>query len=447
MPKIQRIEAKKPILVQRKRVAAYARVSVDTEQLMHSLSAQISYYSTLIQGNPEWEYAGVYADAGISGTDTRLRQRFQDLIADCEDGKIDIVLTKSISRFARNTVDLLATVRHLKELGVEVRFEREHVNTFTGNGLFMEGYSYNRIAKILTDEGIPSPRNKGRWNDVCVASILTNETYMGDKILQKTYTLDFLHKNPIKNTGQVPMYHIEQDHEAIIDPDAFRRVQDEILRRKNKPCRGMTIFSGRIFCAECGASFGPKVWHSNDQYRRVIWQCNNKYKGTKVCRMPHLYEDGLQEEFLKLCNKVVSNREREIADLRVLLAVIGGTEELETKKAGLEAERDALAERLQALIDQNSKVAMNQEAYILQYDELASQYTAADKKVKEMEQAILEKEMRKRQVTDFITTLEAMPSTVTEFRPELWASLVDKVTVHGKNDVSFTLNSGAEVSP
>ena len=155
MPKIQRIEAKKPVQVQRKRVAAYARVSVDTDQLMHSLSAQISYYSTLIQGNPEWEYAGVYADAGISGTDTRLRQRFQDLIADCEDGKIDIVLTKSISRFARNTVDLLATVRHLRELGVEVRFEREHVNTFTGDGEVM----LSILASFAEQESISLSQN------------------------------------------------------------------------------------------------------------------------------------------------------------------------------------------------------------------------------------------------------------------------------------------------
>ena len=131
MPKIQRVEQNVQPRFQRKRVAAYARVSVDTEQLMHSLSAQISYYSDLIQGNPEWEYAGVYADAGITGTDAKVRPRFQEMIADCEAGKIDIILTKSISRFARNTVDLLSTVRHLKEIGVEVRFEREHVNTFT----------------------------------------------------------------------------------------------------------------------------------------------------------------------------------------------------------------------------------------------------------------------------------------------------------------------------
>ncbi|MBQ1788697.1 MAG: recombinase family protein, partial [Oscillospiraceae bacterium] len=120
MPKVTRIEAKKPTPMQRKKVAAYARVSKDTEQLMHSLSAQVSYYSDLIQRTPDWEYAGVYVDAGLTGTSTETRPEFQRLIADCEAGKINIVLTKSISRFARNTVDLLSTVRHLKELGVEV---------------------------------------------------------------------------------------------------------------------------------------------------------------------------------------------------------------------------------------------------------------------------------------------------------------------------------------
>ena len=117
------IDGKKPLLPQRKRVAAYARVSMETEALMHSLSAQVSYYSDLIQHTPGWEYAGVYVDAGITGTSAAKRPKFQQLLADCEAGKIDIVLTKSISRFARNTVDLLIAVRRLKELGVEVRFE------------------------------------------------------------------------------------------------------------------------------------------------------------------------------------------------------------------------------------------------------------------------------------------------------------------------------------
>lgn len=137
MAKIRKIEPQMPLGKKRQRVAAYARVSRDTERLMHSVSAQISYYSNLIQHHPDWEYAGVYADTGISGTGIKERDEFQRMLVDCENGKIDIILTKSISRFARNTVDLLATVRHLKAIGVEVRFEKEQINSFSGDGELM----------------------------------------------------------------------------------------------------------------------------------------------------------------------------------------------------------------------------------------------------------------------------------------------------------------------
>lgn len=137
MRKISSLKPEVPLPPKRKRVAAYARVSTDTERLMHSLSAQVSYYSGLIQGNPEWEYAGVYADCGVSGTSIARRAEFQRLLADCEAGGIDIVLTKSISRFARNTLDLLEIIRHLKELGVEVRFEKENINSLSGDGELM----------------------------------------------------------------------------------------------------------------------------------------------------------------------------------------------------------------------------------------------------------------------------------------------------------------------
>lgn len=137
MKKISRIEPKLPVIQARKKVAAYARVSRDTERLIHSVSAQVSYYSALIQKNPEWEYAGVYADMGISGTDTARRSEFLRMLADCEAGKIDIILTKSISRFARNTVDLLETVRHLKNLGIEVQFEKENIHSLSEDGELM----------------------------------------------------------------------------------------------------------------------------------------------------------------------------------------------------------------------------------------------------------------------------------------------------------------------
>lgn len=137
MRKISTLKSEFPLPPKRKRVAAYARVSVNTERLLNSISAQVSYYSTLIQSNPEWEYAGVYADCGVSGTSIEHRTEFQRLLADCEAGLIDIVMTKSISRFARNTLDLLEVIRHLKELGVEVRFEKENINSMSGDGELM----------------------------------------------------------------------------------------------------------------------------------------------------------------------------------------------------------------------------------------------------------------------------------------------------------------------
>lgn len=137
MRTIRKIERSIPSLKQRKKVAAYARVSMESERMHHSLSAQVSYYSSLIQKNPDWEYAGVYADYGISGTGMKKRQEFRRMLEDAEAGKIDIILTKSIQRFARNTVDLLRTVRHLKELGIEVWFEKENIHTMSGDGELM----------------------------------------------------------------------------------------------------------------------------------------------------------------------------------------------------------------------------------------------------------------------------------------------------------------------
>ncbi|MDY5026861.1 MAG: recombinase family protein [Oliverpabstia sp.] len=137
MAKIIKVEQKMPTIKAKKRVAAYARISMESERMHHSLSAQISYYNALIQKKPEWEFAGVYADDGISGTGIAKRTEFQRMLADCEAGKINIILTKSIQRFARNTVDLLETVRHLKDIGVEVRFEKENINSMSGDGELM----------------------------------------------------------------------------------------------------------------------------------------------------------------------------------------------------------------------------------------------------------------------------------------------------------------------
>ena len=158
MRNVRKIEQTNPVLPKRKQVAAYARVSTDTERLNHSLSAQVSYYSDLIQRNPEWEYVGVYADNGITGTKLSGRPEFERLLQDCEAGKIDIILTKSISRFSRNTVDLLAVVRRLKELGIEIQFEKEHINSLSGDGEVM----LTLLASFAQEE-VTSLSNNVKW--------------------------------------------------------------------------------------------------------------------------------------------------------------------------------------------------------------------------------------------------------------------------------------------
>ena len=200
MRKIIQITPSMPQLQRKKRVAAYARVSMDSERLMHSLSAQVSYYSELIQKNPEWIYAGVYADEGITGTLKSKRNEFKRMLEDCENGKIDIILVKSISRFARNTVDLLDTVRHLKGLGIEVRFEKENINSLSSDGELMlsilasfaqeESHSISDNVKWGTrkrfEKGIPNGRARVfgyRWADDILV-IEQNEA----EIVQRIYS-------------------------------------------------------------------------------------------------------------------------------------------------------------------------------------------------------------------------------------------------------------------
>ena len=293
---VRKIEAAAPAPVKLKRVAAYARVSMETERLNHSLSAQVSYYSELIQKHPGWVYAGVYADDGITGTKVN-RPEFQKMLAECEGGNIDIILTKSISRFARNTVDLLETVRHLKELGIEVQFEKEHISSLSDDGELMlsllasfaqeESRSISDNCKWgirkRMEQGIPNghfrvygyhwegdtlvptpeeavivkrifqnfldgksrleterefaaegitTRDGCRWVDSNIKSVLCNVTYTGNLLLQKEFTADPISKKKKKNHGELPQYFVPNTHEAIIDKETFDYVQAEMARRR-----------------------------------------------------------------------------------------------------------------------------------------------------------------------------------------------------------------------
>lgn len=294
MRKIVKLDQATITPVKRKRVAAYARVSSGKDAQLHSLSVQISYYNNYIGSRGDWELAGIYGDEALTGTKDG-RPQFQKLLADCRAGKIDMVITKSVTRLARNTLTLLETVRELKSLEIDVYFEKENIHTMSMDGELMltllasfaqeesRSASENckwRIRKMF-EQGRPNTGNMlgyrlkdgliqvvpeeaeivrmiftdflagmGRssiakkltsmgiparfsslWSSTIIYGILRNEHYVGDLLLQKTYQTDHISKKKVINHGELPMYLVKDNHTAIIDRETFRRVQLELKRR------------------------------------------------------------------------------------------------------------------------------------------------------------------------------------------------------------------------
>lgn len=169
------------------------------------------------------------------------------------------------------------------------------------------------------------------WCSSTVQSILQNEKYKGDALLQKSYTVDFLTKKKKINEGEVPQYYVENSHPAIIEPETFDLVQLEMKKRKEAKGykTGGNCFSGKIVCGECGSFYGSKVWHSNSKYRRTVWQCNHKFKNEKKCKTPHIYEDQIKEAFIKAFNSLIEDKEEIIMGYEVILEELLDTSKLE----------------------------------------------------------------------------------------------------------------------
>ncbi|MGN0163475.1 MAG: recombinase family protein [Candidatus Ornithomonoglobus sp.] len=440
----------------KRKVAAYARVSTDTEEQLTSYEAQVDYYTSYIKSRDDWEFVNVYTDEGITGTSTKHREGFKQMVRDALDGKIDLIITKSVSRFARNTVDSLTTIRRLKENGTECYFEKENIWTFDGKGellltimssiaqeearsisenctwgqrkrfadgkvsipfksvlgydrgedgnlvinqeqaklvrriygMFLQGQSAYAIARKLTEENIPTPAGKATWYASTVKSILTNEKYKGDALLQKTYTSDFLTKKKKINKGEVQQYYVKNNHEAIIEPEIFDMVQKLMGQTKSGKNRksSVSIFSSKIRCGECGSYYGSKVWHSNDKYRRIIWQCNHKFDNEKKCSTPHLDEEKIKQVFVSAMNKLITSKEQLLSDFEIIKEELFSAAELEA-------------------------------------DKLA----------------------RKETMELFMKNLKKQSGAVTEFDDDLWLSMVDYVTVNSKEDIRVTFKNGITV--
>ncbi len=411
------------------RVAAYCRVSTQLEQQESSFEAQKNYYTEKITNNPNWKLAGIYADDGISGTDRKKRDEFNRLLQDCEAGKIDMILTKSISRFARNTVDTLNALRLLRQKGVTVYFEKEHMDTLEGNGeliitvlsglaqeeshnlsentrwgiirkfengtimlnhnrfmgytkgkdgelvivpeeaetvrlifrMYLEGTSIAGIKRHLEKEGILTVTGKKEWNVGTITQMLSNEKYMGDALLQKSYTADFLTKTRKKNNGEMRQYYITDNHEGIVAKEIFYAVQRERQRRaerckpavtrrakeKKKGYSSKYILSNLLVCGECGQPYRRITW-SRDGEKRIVWRCSNRVEnGKKYCHdSATLDEEALQRAVMRTVGNVVRDSEFGSVMQNNVTLVIGQyadsiqseNSEIDEKIAGMERE-------------------------------------------------------------------------------------------------------------
>jgi len=500
----------------KRRVAGYARVSTDSDEQFTSYEAQVDYYTNFIKENPEWEFVGIYTDEGISGVNTKRREGFNSMIKDALDGKIDLIVTKSVSRFARNTVDSLTTIRKLKEVGCECLFQKENIMTFDSKGellitimsslaqeesrnisenvtwgqrkrfsdgkvsipygqflgyrkgtdglpeivpeeaeiirsiyrMFMQGKSTNAISKGLTAEGIPTPGGKTEWQRATVESILANEKYKGSALLQKSFTVDFLTKKTKVNEGEVPQYYVEESHQAIINPNEWDEVQAELAKRKysNKRHRQTSPFSGKIFCGDCGEIYGSKVWHSTDKYRRVIWQCNAKFKSKNKCETPHLYEDQLRDLFLAAMNDYLSDHEDAIAELQHTQRSLTDTDFIDEDVRSLEHDLEITSEIIRVCINSNASNTITEAEYRTKHSELCSQFEETENRLNAL------KKRREQMQTDAIaiggllfelTELDALPIT---FNENLWNAAIDHMTVCANERVIFHFKDGKDVA-
>jgi hypothetical protein len=312
--------------------------------------------------------------------------------------------------------------------------------------LFLEGGTPHSIAAELTAAGVLTPGHASRWYSGTVKSILSNEKYKGDALLQKRFTVDFLTKKQKVNEGEVPQYYVESSHPAIIDPETWGLVQHEMERRKTAHHSGTGLFAGRIFCGDCGGMYGAKKWHSTSKYSRTIYQCNDKFKGEK-CFAPHLYEDEIRSLFVSAVNRLIEDKASVIADVEAVTKKLMDTAALTTEAESLTTEMDVVSGLVHKLVADNAGAVLNQDDYTARYDTLVKRFDTAKARFVEVERLMADKDARLKQVHAFLRELHAQEALVTEFDERIWYSLVEKVTVYAKDNVRFTFKDGSVIAP
>ncbi len=249
------------------------------------------------------------------------------------------------------------------------------------------------------------------------------------------------------NEGEVPQYYIEESHEPIISPEDFEEVQAEFTRRKKlgRKYSGSTMFSAKLVCGDCGHFFGSKVWHSTSKYRRVIWQCNNKFKGEHFCSTPHLYEDEIKIRFISAFAAFFQNREMVLETCRMLLEDLSDTSALDTKIEMLTMELNDIGTLIREHIQKNAESVQNQDSYNLRYDELTEQYERKKGLLQKMQQKRIEHQSRIESMASFLRTLEKTNEPIDYFDDSIWRTTIEKVTVFHDGRMVFQFVDGTEI--
>ena len=494
----------------KQRVAAYCRVSTNNKEQINSYEAQKVYYTQKIEENPDWELAGIFADKGLSGTSLKKRDNFNKMIAACKRGRIDTILTKSLSRFARNTVDCLETVRMLRARGIGVIFEKENINTLTESNEFLitlfsgfaqaeseslsgniarakmmsmqagnvpfqykkllgyregedgkpeidpeeaktvrriyrrylDGCSLSQIQRELEADHVPTARGIQRWSYQVIHNILTNERYIGDALLGKTYVLDCISKEVRKNNGERPQYYVENNHPAIIPREWFQRVKEEMTRRASKrkvmQRHGKTelgkysakyALSELLVCGECGTPYKRCTWARNGK-KRIVWRCVSRLEfGTKYCHSsPTLDEEKLHQAILEALNEFAQ------ADSEVKEDMLNFTRLV---WAGQEADGTSLISLKQRLGDITAEQAllldrvlenMNDPDLNAQLKALMDEKQAVQEQIQAMEQEAAQSENRMSRMAELREWMAKL-GVNTEYNDEQVRMAVERITV------------------
>lgn len=503
---------------ERRKVAAYARVSTDSDEQYTSYEAQVNYYTKYIQSRIDWEYVNVYADEGISGTNTKKRVQFNKMIEDALSGKINLIVTKSISRFARNTLDTISYIRNLRAAGVEVFFEKENLWTFDSKSemvlsmlaaiaqeesrsisenvkigkrwgfkegrvsmpyksflgyekvdgkvvineeqaetvrliyrLYLrDGLSRTSIADYLNKKEIKTPGGHiGKWTPNNITSILTNEKYKGDALLQKSYVENYLDHAVKKNDGALPQYYVENNHPEIISKEEWNEVQSEMKNRNESryAYSKKNPFCSRLICSCCGAAYGSKVWHSTDIYKKEIFQCTRKYaKGKDKCDTPNLTEEDVKSRFVEAYNKLMADKDSIISSTSAVIDMLTDTSKLDEKIKKLTDELNDIRVLVENLIKDNSSRSQNQAEYSEKYDSLNEKYNSTkeklDKELEEKESMVEKADALRR----FLKNLSERPTLIETYDPILWNVMLEKAIVNKDGTITFKFKGGKEIT-